>query len=268
MLNELADPVQIHRANNSQFQYYEKSLALITPGYVPRYEHMNISFAEWLAEAIDLDNDYSAYAAEHGDDALFPQEMEKPHSYIQPSKTPKFVNRDLPTFRNQRNTFFSPHHDSKSLNCRFGQSGTLTELHYDTSRNFVAVFRGLKRYVLLPPEEYDHLHIHDSICHPHKRHSLCDLRNPKNLDPATSTCPNIFKAKALQKVLKPGEVLYIPSHWFHYVLTLDKNMQCNIRSGKGNRGNFILEKFDRTCVAELAERAKGKVQELGLDQKQ
>ena len=28
-----------------------------------------------------------------------------------------------------------------------------------------------------------------------------------------------------------GEVLYIPSYWFHYIISLQKSAQCNVRSG-------------------------------------
>jgi Cupin-like domain len=42
---------------------------------------------------------------------------------------------------------------------------------------------------------------------------------------------------ALETVLKAGEVLYIPSHWFHYIVSLQKSAQCNVRSGVDNDGS-------------------------------
>mmetsp|Transcript_9714 Transcript_9714/g.16031 ORF Transcript_9714/g.16031 Transcript_9714/m.16031 type:complete len:86 (-) Transcript_9714:30-287(-) len=38
-------------------------------------------------------------------------------------------------------------------------------------------------------------------------------------------------APTLSTVLKSGEVLYVPSHWFHYIVSLQKSAQCNTRSG-------------------------------------
>jgi Cupin-like domain len=38
-------------------------------------------------------------------------------------------------------------------------------------------------------------------------------------------------SQAVETVLKQGEVLYIPSHWFHYIISLQKSAQCNVRSG-------------------------------------
>ena len=39
-----------------------------------------------------------------------------------------------------------------------------------------------------------------------------------------------------QVVLKAGEVLYIPSYWFHYIVSLGQSVQCNTRSGSAIRG--------------------------------
>ena len=38
-------------------------------------------------------------------------------------------------------------------------------------------------------------------------------------------------AQVIDTVLKAGEVLYIPSNWFHYIISLQKSTQCNTRSG-------------------------------------
>ncbi len=42
---------------------------------------------------------------------------------------------------------------------------------------------------------------------------------------------------AIETVLKAGEVLYIPSHWFHYIVSLQKSAQCNVRSGREFEGS-------------------------------
>lgn len=33
-----------------------------------------------------------------------------------------------------------------------------------------------------------------------------------------------------------GEMLYIPSYWFHYIISLDASIQCNARSGESDVG--------------------------------
>ena len=42
---------------------------------------------------------------------------------------------------------------------------------------------------------------------------------------------------SIETVLKAGEVLYIPSHWFHYITSLQKSAQCNVRSGRQREGS-------------------------------
>ena len=35
----------------------------------------------------------------------------------------------------------------------------------------------------------------------------------------------------IDTIVRQGEVLYIPSFWFHYIISLDYSVQCNSRSG-------------------------------------
>ena len=44
------------------------------------------------------------------------------------------------------------------------------------------------------------------------------------------------EALTIDTVLKAGEVLYVPSHWFHYITSLQKSSQCNTRSGQEKLG--------------------------------
>ena len=57
---------------------------------------------------------------------------------------------------------------------------------------------------------------------------------------------------AVDTVLKAGEVLYIPSHWFHYIISLQKSAQCNTRSGRDKYGTeyFGGGKDVERCVGE------------------
>ncbi len=45
------------------------------------------------------------------------------------------------------------------------------------------------------------------------------------------------ESMAIETVLKAGEILYIPSHWFHYIVSLQKSAQCNVRSGRDHKGS-------------------------------
>ncbi|RYH22135.1 hypothetical protein EON65_19670 [archaeon] len=48
--------------------------------------------------------------------------------------------------------------------------------------------------------------------------------------------PDLYSARATEVVLRMGEALYIPSYWFHYIISQDASIQCNARSGEGEQG--------------------------------
>ena len=54
--------------------------------------------------------------------------------------------------------------------------------------------------------------------------------------------PLMANARATEVVLSAGEVLYIPSYWFHYIISTGVSFQCNTRSGNAVRGRDDLFK--------------------------
>ena len=53
--------------------------------------------------------------------------------------------------------------------------------------------------------------------------------------------PKMAEAKATEVVLSAGQVLYVPSYWFHYIVSLGQSAQCNSRSGNAIRGRQIVK---------------------------
>ena len=102
----------------------------------------------------------------------------------------------------------------------------IAECHYDSGRNSVAMIRGSKRYILMPPEACKYLAIISDKKHPSFRHSIVDFSNI-----AQAKLKHFHKVKSIETVVRRGEVLYIPSFWFHYIVSLDYSIQCNSRSG-------------------------------------
>ena len=41
--------------------------------------------------------------------------------------------------------------------------------------------------------------------------------------------------KAAEVVVRAGEVLYLPSYWFHYIVGTTASVQCNARAGPDPR---------------------------------
>jgi ribosomal protein L16 Arg81 hydroxylase len=66
--------------------------------------------------------------------------------------------------------------------------------------------------------------------HPSGRHSNFDWSSGN-----ASSFPDIFSenAKGNEVVLMAGDAMYLPTFWFHYIVSLELNFQCNARSGTG-----------------------------------
>mmetsp|Transcript_40609 Transcript_40609/g.127027 ORF Transcript_40609/g.127027 Transcript_40609/m.127027 type:complete len:294 (-) Transcript_40609:81-962(-) len=138
---------------------------------------------------------------------------------------------------------------NKGVQCRIGMRGVIAEAHYDAGRNMIAMLRGKKRYVLTPPESCPALNIIASRQHPSFRHSQTDWSlypQRERLDKRGEDAPQgsgggahpkvletLGRAQALETVLRAGEVMYLPSYWFHYIVSLDGDIsvQCNTRHG-------------------------------------
>eukprot|EP00042_Codosiga_hollandica_P034785 m.248952 g.248952 ORF g.248952 m.248952 type:complete len:91 (-) comp54492_c0_seq16:47-319(-) len=55
------------------------------------------------------------------------------------------------------------------------------------------------------------------------------------------THPLLLKAQATQVVIGAGDILYVPSDWLHYPITLQETIQCNVRSGASFRGRLFTK---------------------------
>jgi ribosomal protein L16 Arg81 hydroxylase len=132
-------------------------------------------------------------------------------------------------------TFFQPKEsiymvdpsEQKGIHCRFGMKGVIAENHFDGSRNMIVVLGGERRYILSHPDQCEFLSLLPKG-HPSARHSAVDWS-----DPDLDTYPEFALAQANEVVLQAGDVLYLPTNWFHYIISLSLNFQCNTRSGIG-----------------------------------
>jgi hypothetical protein len=115
---------------------------------------------------------------------------------------------------------------NKGIQCRFGMRGIISEAHYDTGRNMNAQIRGYKRIILLPPSACKNLSIITDPDDPSYRHSTIDWSSLKDAEKH-----GFANVPAMETIMQPGEMLYIPSYWLHYIISLRYNIQCNSRSG-------------------------------------
>jgi Cupin-like domain len=157
-----------------------------------------------------------------------------------------FVTRDLRLFSATKGNFFVFHPESqKGIQCRFGERGVVAATHFDGGRNMVGMITGAKRYILAPPNQCSRLGIFTGRDSPIYRHSLLNFGHIRYINEYGNGMSSQERewltrastSQSLETVLKAGEVLYIPSHWFHYIVSLQKSAQCNVRSGMNNEGS-------------------------------
>jgi len=84
---------------------------------------------------------------------------------------------------------------------------------------------GKRRYVLAHPKECPNLGLYP-MHHPSGRHSAVDW-----IQPDLQQFPQFATAQLNEVVLQAGDALYLPTSWFHFIVSLNTNYQCNARSG-------------------------------------
>eukprot|EP00029_Vermamoeba_vermiformis_P005465 TRINITY_DN1907_c0_g1_i1.p1 TRINITY_DN1907_c0_g1~~TRINITY_DN1907_c0_g1_i1.p1 ORF type:complete len:541 (+),score=140.45 TRINITY_DN1907_c0_g1_i1:113-1735(+) len=114
--------------------------------------------------------------------------------------------------------------EGKQVNAWLGEAGVTSQAHYDASYNFFAQIYGNKRFLLFSPSEYKNLYMYP-ILHPYARQSQVNLETPD-----LTAFPNITKARAVEAILEPGDVLYLPPYWIHHVTALNLSISINVWS--------------------------------------
>jgi ribosomal protein L16 Arg81 hydroxylase len=92
----------------------------------------------------------------------------------------------------------------------FGPRGTITPFHHDLTNNILAQVMGRKRVLLVPACEIGNIY--------NQHHCYTLIHGPK-ID--LQRFPNIRNAQILECLLKPGEVLFLPVGYWHFVEALD-----------------------------------------------
>jgi len=94
-----------------------------------------------------------------------------------------------------------------------GPPSTVTPLHHDLMNIFMAQVAGRKRVKLISPDDIDLVYNHRGV------YSLVDCGNPD-----FERFPRLREADILDVELAPGEVLFLPVGWWHYVRALDASI--------------------------------------------
>ncbi|MES2162349.1 MAG: cupin-like domain-containing protein [Pseudomonadota bacterium] len=92
----------------------------------------------------------------------------------------------------------------------FGPAGTITPFHHDLTNNFMIQIAGRKRVRLIAPCDTPKLY--------NQRHCFTPV-DGRNID--LQRFPMMADVPVIDCVLEPGEILFLPVGWWHFVEALD-----------------------------------------------
>ncbi|WP_400261793.1 cupin-like domain-containing protein [Sphingobacterium sp. SG20118] len=126
----------------------------------------------------------------------------------------------------------------------FGGEGSATRNHFDIdmSHVFISQFQGSKRIWLFPNDQSDLLYKL-----PYNFHSIANPKNSTEVD-----YPGLKFIEGYEAVINPGDTLYMPAGWWHYIQYDTEGYSISVRalantfSEKlmGARNLFITRYFD------------------------
>jgi len=203
-------------SETNSLMFYREQRGKRPDNWEPPMRNVEMTYDEWVEKASQPVEDMA---------------HDKPHWYFRAnakatkSDNEHFLFQELPFFTPEENFYIVDGRDTRGINCRFGMMGNTAATHFDGSRNFIMLFGGERRYVLSHPQNCPNLALYPRN-HPSGRHSALNWS-----DPDLESYPEFAKATGNEVVLQAGDVLYLPTQWFHFIVSLDMNWQCNARSG-------------------------------------
>jgi hypothetical protein len=118
----------------------------------------------------------------------------------------------------------------------FGPKGTVTPLHHDLTNNFMAQVYGRKLVKLIPACD---LH---RVSNDHHCYSQVDAGN---IDP--QQFPEFPKHHVIDCEVGPGEILFLPIGWWHYVVGLEISMTMSFTNFVFDNDFFSTYKTYQAC---------------------
>lgn len=181
-----------------------------------------MEFSTWIQTAVSSQN-------------LSMEEREHQYFRVSSDTGNAWLFDELPFFQPKRSLFIVEPKAQRGIHCRFGMKSIISEAHFDGSRNMVALLGGMRRWILTHPKYCQYMYMLP-FKHPSGRHSEIDWSNFSVHD-----FPDFSNVRGSEVILQPGDVLYVPTYWIHYITSLNVNYQCNTRSGTSRENEKAIE---------------------------
>jgi hypothetical protein len=207
-------------------KYLRGSVEMDKKMYVSPTNTTHVTFERWLENAVKAQNKTLT---------------DRKHEYFRVSSNLDGGNDwlfdELPFFKPKKSLFIAEPDHQQGIHCRFGMRSVIAEAHFDSSRNTIAMIGGLRRWIIAHPAQCKHLSLLPRD-HPSARHTEVDWSSQVSISKHKA---EFEKLQGLELILQPGDVLYLPTFWIHYIVSLNVNVQCNSRSGTSYENKAVIE---------------------------
>jgi len=103
-----------------------------------------------------------------------------------------------------------------------GPAGAVTTLHFDSTHNLFVQISGVKKVVLIPRDQSKFLY------YPCREFGLNLHFSPVDVEhPDPNRHPRFAHATPREIIMRPGEMLFIPASWWHYLRALEPSISLN-----------------------------------------
>jgi len=117
---------------------------------------------------------------------------------------------------------YADNNNQYEINLWLGEAGLNTRPHYDTYDNFFVQVKGRKLVRLFSPTTSGNMYpysIEDDFFHNNSAVYISRIRDTEFID--YNQFPKLKNVKCLEGIVEPGDLLFIPSGWWHEVKSLD-----------------------------------------------
>lgn len=231
-------PVIVKQGWSSQYRAYHHMIALnaieqglLPQGWTPTYSTVVLDYSAGLLQRIAGCGGVGGKEGEQGreDQEQSKQSCRYPSLLVGGTQLAK----DLAWMVEPKFAASTPPSADIGPECRFARAPLASVAHTDMLPNFAAQVSGYKRFILLPPSEHSKVFPFERH-HPYNRHSQADWNQSMSQGEVGSLdteFPGLLDALAYDVLLRPGDILHIPSGWGHFVASLGTlSIMCNYYS--------------------------------------